>query len=520
MKREENTTISASAISNMFEIKRIKTSSLGLMIASLVGYHLLFWNESFGFNTLLFTAVILLWNTYHHRKSVHQKPLLASGIITILLSVMIVVNGSYLAKFSYLCSFLIYLGFLFQPNAKSIISALPSGLLNFPVSFINTINQAVKQVKIPKKFSGVTRFLKFTLIPLAVLILFIIIYSYANPIFNDLTFRFLEKIGNAISAFFAQLSFSWICFLIMGVIVILGVSRNGNIHLFADQENSCSENILRKRVKRFGKTKPLGLKDENKTAILLMGLVNLLLLVINGIDIQWIWLNFSLTGSQTYAQLVHEGTYLLILSILISMGIVFYYFRKNQNFYSQNRMLKSVSYLWIAQNILLAMSVAIRNIRYIDHYGLTYKRIGVLVFLIMTCIGLVTLFLKVKNGKTSYYVVKINAWALYLLLFGLSVFNWDVIVVSHNLNMPDSAPIDKSYLLTFSDKTLPILYVYATKFIERGNKATYMDSDYRMMSYLDKINERIRDYKYDEDLSEKTWLSWDYADYQTQQFFK
>jgi uncharacterized membrane protein len=308
--------------------------------------------------------------------------------------------------------------------------------------------------------------------------------------------------------------------MIFGVIIILGVSLNGNINLFADQENSCSENILRKRLKRFGKIKPLGLKDENKTAILLMGLVNLLLFVINGIDIQWIWLNFSLTGSQTYAQLVHEGTYLLILSILISMGIIFYYFRKNQNFYSKNRRLKSVAYLWIAQNILLAMSVAIRNIRYIDHYGLTYKRIGVLVFLIMTCIGLITLFLKVKNGKTSYYVVKINAWALYLLLFGLSVFNWDIIVVSYNLNMPETAPIDKSYLLTFSDKTLPILYIHKTRFIQDVDKGKQVDSDYSEMSYSLKIDERIRDYRYYEGVSEETWLSWNYADYKTRKFFE
>ena len=86
--------------------------------------------------------------------------------------------------------------------------------------------------------------------------------------------------------------------------------------------------------------------------------------------------------------------------------------------------------------------------------------------------------------------------------------------------MPETASIDKSYLLTFSDKTLPILYIHATKFIEHDNKSTYKISDYQIMSSLDKINERIRDYKYYEDLSEKTWLSWNYADYKTRKFFE
>lgn len=520
MTKEEITTAKVSDISNLFEKKRIKTSSFGLLIVSLVGYHLLFWNESFGINILLFTVALLSWSVIEHRKSMLKKKLLASGAIILLLSVMIVVNGSYLAKSIYICSLLIYLGFLFQPNAKSIISAFPSGLFNFPVSFVNTANQVAKQIKIPRKFSGMFRFLKFTLIPLVVLTVFMIIFSYANPIFSNLTHHFLNKIADAISTFMAQFSFSWFCFIFSGIIFILGISVNGNIELFATQENSCFEDIIRTRVKRFGKTKPLGIKDENKTAVVLMVLVNLLLFVINCIDIKWIWFDFRLTDTQTYAQLVHEGTYLLILSILISMGIIFHYFRKNQNFYSKNRLLKLSAYLWIAQNILLAISVAIRNIRYIDQYGLTYKRIGVLVFLFMTCIGLITLFLKVKNRKTGYYVVKVNAWALYLTFIALSFFNWDVIVVSYNLNMPETATIDKSYLLTFSDKTLPLLYVNKSRFIECGDKEKYVDSDYREMTYLDKINERIRDYRYYEDLSEETWLSWNYADHQTRQFFK
>lgn len=520
MKKEEISLPSTSTISNMFEIKRIKASSFGLLIAALIGYHLLFWNESFGINTLLFTIGILIWNIYSNRKSIHQKPVLVAGTITILLSVLIIINGSYLAKFVYLCSLLIYLGFLFQPHAKSIISALPSGLFNFPVSFITTVNQGVKQIKILRKFSGIFRFLKFTMIPLAVLILFIIIFSNANPIFNHFTYRMFERIGNAISIFFAQLSFSWICFILSGIIVILGVSVNGNIELFKDQENSCSENIIRKRIKKYKTTRHLGLKDENKTAVILMVLVNLLLFIVNSIDIKWIWLDFKLTGSQTYAQLVHEGTYLLILSILISMGIIFYYFRKNQNFYSKNRFLKHITYFWIFQNILMTISVAIRNIRYIEEYGLTYKRIGVLFFLIITCIGLITLFLKVKNRKTSYFVIKINAWTLYLLLFVLSFFNWDVLVVKYNLNMPDTASIDKSYLLTFSDQTLPIIYVNKSKFIESGEKSTGLNSNYNEMNYLERIDQRIRDYNYRNDLSEESWLSWNYADYKTKKFFE
>ena len=61
--------------------------------------------------------------------------------------------------------------------------------------------------------------------------------------------------------------------------------------------------------------------------------MNVLLLVVNAIDINWIWFGFKPAPGFDLTQFVHEGTYVLILSILVAMGIVLWFFRRNLNFY-------------------------------------------------------------------------------------------------------------------------------------------------------------------------------------------
>ena len=101
------------------------------------------------------------------------------------------------------------------------------------------------------------------------------------------------------------------------------------------------------------------------------------MLTVNIIDIDWVWLNFEYEGEINLTQFVHEGTYLLILSILISMGIILYFFRKNLNFYPGKQKLQIITYIWIAQNAVLAVSVAARNKHYTHHSGHANTRIAV-----------------------------------------------------------------------------------------------------------------------------------------------
>ena len=157
----------------------------------------------------------------------------------------------------------------------------------------------------------------------------------------------------------------------------------------------------------------MALRNENTTGIISLVLLNLLLLFINCIDMVYVWFGFQYKNAGNLADYVHEGTGMLIFSIVLAMVVLLFFFRGNLNFYKKNKWLRWGSYVWLLQNMVLVISVLLRDYYYILHDGLAYKRIGVLVFLVLVLFGLVTIFIKIRQIKTSYYLLRVNAWFCY-----------------------------------------------------------------------------------------------------------
>ncbi|MEL7340178.1 MAG: DUF4173 domain-containing protein, partial [Bacteroidota bacterium] len=264
-----------------------------------------------------------------------------------------------------------------------------------------------------------------------------------------------------------------------------------------------------------------GLKKEYRVGVLLVGMVNLMLLANNVLDIDWIWLNFVVEPGMNLKNLVHEGTYLLILSIMLSMGIMLYFFRSNQNFYRDQGLLHILSYLWIGQNIILLISVALRNYHYIAYHGLAYKRIGVFFFLLATVFGLLTLFHKIRNQRSAYYLFRVNGWAVYGTIVLLCLFNWDMIIARHNLTQEYPGDLDTEFLLTLSDKTLPVLLEHHDQAFAKlqGQVGQSMRSE-TAQTLLDEyeagITNKIRAFR--EAADTQKWPSWTWQTGQISQY--
>ena len=203
----------------------------------------------------------------------------------------------------------------------------------------------------------------------------------------------------------------------------------------------------------------------------------------------------------------------------MAMLVILYFFSGNLNFFSKNKTLKVLAYVWIVQNTFLVFSVLIRDYHYINLSGLTYKRIGVLVFSLLCCIGLLTVYLKVAKQKTLFYLFKTNGDIWYALLILAGFVNWDVYIVDYNLSKRSTAHLDVTYLMNLSDKTLPQL-------IENKEllKASIIDTT----KIKDQIQQSLQ-IKFEQDLKNKaerfvidkenrSWLSWNYPDWQTAQF--
>ncbi|MBL8017488.1 MAG: DUF4173 domain-containing protein [Ignavibacteria bacterium] len=250
--------------------------------------------------------------------------------------------------------------------------------------------------------------------------------------------------------------------------------------------------------------------------IVLLCMMNALLLLLNVIDIQVTWLGFNAGEVENLAYYVHEGTYYLIFSILLSMAILLVIFRGSQNYYPKNRLLKALAYAWLAQNAFMAVSVALRNVYYIDYYyALSYKRIGVMIFILLTLFGLGTMFVKIYARKTTSFLFKVNSTAVVAVLLLMSTFSWDKTIAEFNLSNPDRNKIDIDYLLKLDDDALPVLDAHKELLDKEYLQYSFIFSEYT--NGLDEYKRRV--HRFLAEQRNYSWLSWNLSDRNTMDFY-
>lgn len=481
----------------------------------------LFHNQTLGLNLLIAEVSLLFWLLL-------TKQLKLNGIYPITIGFAFLVSSFFTvitySIFSYIINFLLLfllIGLIIYPQTKSLIFSIGysvTNIFNSQILFFKTLSATKLK---GKKISSYFRKLGIYIIPIAIIIFYIIIYRASNPIFDGLIGKTLLNIQNILKAVFQHFDLA----IIFTFIICLFISsfvffRKRNTTLFEIDKSSQEEkNRISKSERRTFRL--TALKNEYKSGVFILLILNLLLLLLNVLDIRWVWFGFEYEG-QNLKQFVHEGTYLLLLSIIISIIVVLYYFRNNLNFYSKNKSLKILSYIWLAQNAILSISVAIRNFWYIDYFALAYKRIGVMIFLILTIYGLYTVFIKVKNKKTSFYLFKTNIYAMVLVLSFSSFINWDNVIAKYNFKHSDQSFLHLDYLSGLSDKSLPYLDkpIEELKIIDKIQKQKFtFKQEYLSPDDYHLIIE-YRKEKFIEEWESKSFLSWNFAEYMAYQKLK
>ncbi|WP_462220897.1 DUF4153 domain-containing protein, partial [Ferruginibacter sp.] len=310
---------------------------------------------------------------------------------------------------------------------RSVWYAAASAVGNY-VLFIFSFFENIRQVKITGiKSFGIRKALRFLIIPFLIAGIFFLLYSFSNAVFQDV----VKDMGLAIEHFFTKFFrwFSWsrFGFLLLGLLVTGGLLLKMHSNYFSEKDYLQHNDLWRKKnnLKKWKESASfdilslfmgrftngvMALRNENTVGILSLVMLNILLLFINAIDIVYVWFGFNYTPNLNLKEYVHEGTGMLIFSIVLAMLVLLFFFRGNLNFYKKNKWLRYGAYGWIFQNAVLVISVLLRDYYYIQHMGLAYKRIGVLVFLSMVLMGLITVFIKIYQRKTSYYLLRVNGW--------------------------------------------------------------------------------------------------------------
>ena len=468
-------------------------------------FHFLFWEEKMGLNVLLFTALVMGSLFFIYPKKDFSKPTWVTMTTTLLLAITIVINNSLLSKIMYMTSFTTMLGFVHQKELTFFFYGIFQSIVNLigvPISTfknMETSNQAIGDLK-----TG-WRYAQLSVIPLVILFIFYGLYYLANPNFAALS----DSAFGSIDRFFSwNISTESVLFGLLGVLIAGSVLWKTNSDFFIKKNLAFNNFIFRKKIKKeypVRAKKMLALKNEFRSAIMLMGMLNLLLFVVNLTDIRYVWFNFEGQTAVELSNFVHAGTWLLIAAILLAMIVILFYFRGNLNFFSKNKILKQLTYAWIGQNAILAISVFMRNYHYIDHYGLAYKRIGVMIFLLAVVHGLFSIYKKVEERRSTYFLMNINAWGIFIMMTIASFINWDTFITKHNITSANDRGVDIRFLVDeVSDKNIYLLYELEAELLQNSNWR-FSEKSLRGM-----IDSKAR--KFERKNKDYSVFSWNYSD--------
>ncbi len=135
----------------------------------------------------------------------------------------------------------------------------------------------------------------------------------------------------------------------------------------------------------------------------------------NGMDVAWLWGLVPLPDDMNMAEYAHRGAYPLIGTALLAGLFVLVTLRPA----SQTAAVPLIRWLvtlWIAQNILLVASSALRTIDYVEAYSLTLLRLAALEWMALVALGLLFILWRMLSSKSGPWLINANAGAAMLLL--------------------------------------------------------------------------------------------------------
>ncbi len=426
-----------------------------LLLVSVLVYSYLFYQQSAGINFLLFNIVLVGCLIVKDPLSLKNKSWLAVAAGSIISSACIMYYSSPLAIVANILSLGILSALSFSPKT-SIFTSLFMTLCSVGASCVFMFIDWAKRRKKSKTEEKTKRPVYVTVLMLlfvvVITILFFVMYQSSNPLFKDFT--------KNINLDF--ISFPWIFFTLSGLLLLYGFYYNRHLESLTNFDENADNNLNEDKANSPGFLNKLFKMDtEHLTAVILLVVLNLMLLVLNSLDMVYLWVDGTLPEGMKHKEFVHDGVGALITSLILAIIIMLYYFRGRLNYHSKNKTLKMLAYVWIVQNIFMIFSTAYRNNMYIEESGISYKKIGLYVYLMFCLIGLVTTYIKIHKNKSNMYLIRVNPWCYYLFLVLGCLVNWDVIITDFNINkaLTENKKLEKYYLADLSFKNLPQLLV-------------------------------------------------------------
>lgn len=398
-------------------------------------FSLLLYSKTMGINLVILSLVTITFVLLEHKG---QKETIKYALAYLFTSLMVFLDPTNFKIFIHVLAFLIYIGKTIAPKNSLYLSWF-IGLTNMVLASIHQLNSSLKKEE-PKSttISSKTKtILKALSIAIGLIILFSLLYQKSNPVFSSLI--------SAIN--FDFLSFPWLLFTVFGYFIFLHILRPyyPETLITLDTEQS---NILKRSTPNFSLEQSKKLAEEYTLGSIIFIALNSLLFIFLITDFIYL-IDANTSTNSEYSKSVHQGVYALLLSIICAIAIILYFFRGDLNFYTKSQNIKILCYSWIVMNLLLVLFTWYKNYMYVATLGLTYKRIGVFVYLLCILAGLCTTYLKVSKTKSFIYLIRSNLAVIFAVLFVSATIPWDKSITYYNLKNIDN--VDIQYLIDLGD---------------------------------------------------------------------
>lgn len=468
-------------------------------------FQALFYNHGMGLNTLVFTVIITVFIFLFHKQPTSAVArLLLLGFYVSTIGVMMGHTGYSLTI--YWIAFFLLLGAIVIPHIRYLHSAFTFALIavgSIPKVFSRLSRSLYKN----NRNTRIGVWLRFVLIPLVLFGILLALYAASNTYFSDS----ISFLSDYISKILEHFSFGRIFFGMIGLLIgsYFLISELSPSLLSRHQTASLQLIRIRKRNRMLrGLTKALQRKQQ--VAVVFFVIINVMAAWLNILDIKHLWFGFTWDGGYL-KEMVHEGTYMLIIAILISMGIALYYLNGNLVFLKKHTLFQTLITIWLAQNILMVISVVFRNSYYIQYFGLAYKRIFVYFFLAACMVGLLSIIYKSIRYKSTTYLFALNSVSVYVLFITAACFNWDAIIARYNFNHYKSSFVHYIFLIDLNDASLPYIITNDAKLkeiddVQTGRFTFSSRGSYKDISFSECIEKRKK--YFTETWTQYSWLDW------------
>jgi len=169
------------------------------------------------------------------------------------------------------------------------------------------------------------------------------------------------------------------------------------------------------------------------SALIALTLFNILFAVENGLDIAFLWSNAPLPAGTSMADYAHKGAYPLIATALLA-GLLVLTMLRPGTASSTNSWARRLVALWVAQNIFLVASSALRTVDYIEAYDLTAWRIAALLWMELVATGLILICWRLWTGRSTRWLINANALAAASILIPCCFIDINALAARWNVN--------------------------------------------------------------------------------------